>query len=646
MLFSSAFYAYAQVREQEVEEIHVNAVQQEKMRMSLNTNSLDRKSIQETQPEDVGVLMQKFPGISLKSYGGLGGLKTFSSRGLGAQHTSIVQDGFLLQNAQVGQINLGQVQTSNLEKIQFGAKSGNEILPISALINGSNLSFSTFEGTAFFNATKVRICSKQGSFGQWDEYAAFHLSKERIGLTIHGKFRKAIGNYPYQLKIGNYTYDGIQKNNQLEEVYSGASLFIRPTSFKKPIRIIYRNSFIDQGLPGAIVLYNSYGKQYLNTQQHQISADYHTKWNLTEVRYYGAYQWDKQIYTDSTYLNQFNFLQKTYQQENASAGLSLQKNKFGELIQFYGGLEERYSKLHFGGNDSIQPERLQTFTTAGLKINEKKFLVDIRLSYSLVHENNSQVNSIRNLVSPVVHFELKERGKFNWKMGLFAAITNRLPSFNELFYSQVGNKQLQPEIAQQIRLSNGFSKAHKKWFFTTKIDLYYNSIKNKILTIPTKNLFVWSIQNIGKVSARGLDLVQTFDYSFNSKWKMGVQANYSFQYCLDRTDKSSPSYNHQLAYIPMHSGTGDLSIYRNKTGLRFSGVWVGERYSLNQNISANLLPSFATLDISLFQGFKVKDKHAFQLQFQIKNCFNSSYTYVRSFVMPGRNYLISLSYEL
>lgn len=642
-----SFCSRAQVREQKVEEVTVQAKRQDDKRLELNSMTIERKSIQELQPEDVGVLLQKFPGISLKSYGGLGGLKTFSFRSLGSQHSAIVLDGFLLQNTQVGQLNLGQIPTNSIEKIRLGNTESGSLSPVSAMFGGNEIAISTFEGTPHFNSTKVRVSSKIGSFGQYDEYGAVHFAKEKFGITLHGKYRRAVGNYPFHLKVLNYTYSGIQKNNQLEELYSGASLFYRPNKMKQPIRLIYRNTFIDQGLPGATVLYNPFNKQYLKTNQHSISADWNDKIGLTKVRYYGTYQYDNQTYTDSFYLNQENLLRKVYAQSNAAIGISLNKNKFGEILNFYGGLEQRYSYLSIKNQKNSAPERWQTYSNAGLKIQERKFLLDIRLGYQLALDRDS-VNTtykIRNLFAPIFKIETIEYGKLNWKIGLLLASTNRLPSFNELYYSQIGNKQLKPEEAKQINLSNGISKAYKKCVFTSKIELYYNVITNKILAIPTKNLFVWSIQNIGTVHASGIDFVQTFDCQISENWKMMVQANYSFQRSVDRSSELSPSYGHQIAYIPQHSGNADMSVYRKKTGIRISSLYVGERFSLNENVPSNLLVAFYTFDFTMFQSFAIKSKHDFTIQFQIKNITDKSYTYVRSFVMPGRNYLLSLNYE-
>ncbi|MEN9440822.1 MAG: hypothetical protein RLZ33_898, partial [Bacteroidota bacterium] len=111
-----SFLSFAQLTERELQEVRV--------RDSLRNNAekvqaLRRSAILELQGEDVGQLMQKFAGVSIRSYGGLGGLKTISVRSLGSNHSSIVVDGFTLVNNQTGQINLGQLQTESLEGLQL-----------------------------------------------------------------------------------------------------------------------------------------------------------------------------------------------------------------------------------------------------------------------------------------------------------------------------------------------------------------------------------------------------------------------------------------------------------------------------------------------------------------------------------------------
>jgi outer membrane receptor protein involved in Fe transport len=69
------------------------------------------------------------------------------------------------------------------------------------------------------------------------------------------------------------------------------------------------------------------------------------------------------------------------------------------------------------------------------------------------------------------------------------------------------------------------------------------------------------------------------------------------------------------------------------------------RYSLNENTFGNKVDGFILADLSVFTSFLFKN-HELRLQFSCKNILNTSYAYVRYYVMPGRNYLLSLNYAL
>ena len=125
---------------------------------------------------------------------------------------------------------------------------------------------------------------------------------------------------------------------------------------------------------------------------------------------------------------------------------------------------------------------------------------------------------------------------------------------------------------------------------------------------------------------------------------MSSDANYSFQKTIDVTDRNSPTYGDQIAYIPLHTANLDLAVYFRKTGIRISSNFVSGRYALNENVEANKIEGFVTADFSLFHQFEIRNVHSLQLQLNVKNIFNNSYAYIRSYAMPGINYLISLSY--
>ncbi len=63
--------------------------------------------------------LRVFSGVTVKDYGGLGGLKTVVVRSLGANHTGVFVDGVPLSDAATGQVDLGKIPLENLESIEL-----------------------------------------------------------------------------------------------------------------------------------------------------------------------------------------------------------------------------------------------------------------------------------------------------------------------------------------------------------------------------------------------------------------------------------------------------------------------------------------------------------------------------------------------
>ena len=71
---------------------------------------LDSKQLESMSALQLSDALKHFAGLSIKDYGGLGGMKTVSIRSLGTQHTGISYDGISLSDTQSGQIDPGGIQ--------------------------------------------------------------------------------------------------------------------------------------------------------------------------------------------------------------------------------------------------------------------------------------------------------------------------------------------------------------------------------------------------------------------------------------------------------------------------------------------------------------------------------------------------------
>jgi outer membrane receptor protein involved in Fe transport len=178
------------------------------------------------------------------------------------------------------------------------------------------------------------------------------------------------------------------------------------------------------------------------------------------------------------------------------------------------------------------------------------------------------------------------------------------------------------------------------------LDAYYNLVENKIVAIPTKNLFIWSIQNVGKAQVFGADF--QFNHTRNfSELKLETNVNYSFQKVEDLSDKNSPTYKNQLPYLPQHTVNADFTVtYKSKSGITISGLATSNRYALNENIKANRIDGFYVFDASIYHTFSLPNTQSLRLSLNVKNLLNQSYAFVRYYVMPGTNFLISLNYAI
>lgn len=224
--------------------------------------------------------------------------------------------------------------------------------------------------------------------------------------------------------------------------------------------------------------------------------------------------------------------------------------------------------------------------------------------------------------------------------------TMRAPSFNEMYYSQIGNISLVPEDSWQFNLGLIFNKQLRTTPVNLKINGYYNHVTNKIIAVPTQNLFIWSIANIGEVEVKGIDAEAQLFHEFNSASKIQWRGNLTYQEVFDVTDETSPTFRHQIIYTPKWTSSNTFSFYFQDISVHQTTYFVGERYSLSQNIPANRLDPFLLFDASIEYKLAVRKEHVLKFQGGIRNITNSSYAYIRNFVMPGRNYFIKLIYAL
>ena len=178
--------------------------------------------------------------------------------------------------------------------------------------------------------------------------------------------------------------------------------------------------------------------------------------------------------------------------------------------------------------------------------------------------------------------------------------------------------------------------------FWITIDAYYNEVRDKILAAPRQNLFQWSVQNIGKVKIKGIDIAHHITLKEWKNIQINTDITYTFQQALDVTDAASPLYKTQLSYTPKHSGSGTLSVQYKRILLNYNILFSSYRFKQGDQIYENLLQPFTTNDFSI--SYFLKKKYAvYKLIFEANNIFNTQYEIIKYYPMPLSNYRLTLN---
>ena len=148
---------------------------------------------------------------------------------------------------------------------------------------------------------------------------------------------------------------------------------------------------------------------------------------------------------------------------------------------------------------------------------------------------------------------------------------------------------------------------------------------DKIVATPTKNLFIWSMVNLGKVDIKGIDATASLSLQPLDKLRINLSGNYTYQRALDVTN-SNPNSPEGKVY---------------KLNLSYSFLFSGKRYMLGQNISDNRLDSYSDHSISAYRDFKIQKVTA-SLNLEVLNLMNRNYEIVKNFPMPGRSVRVTI----
>lgn len=115
---------------------------------------MSRSELKALNALQVSDAVKHFAGVTVKDYGGIGGLKTVSLRSLGAQHTTVSYDGIAVTDCQTGQVDIGRFSLENVDRLMLSNGQNDQIFqPARLFASAGVLNIQTL--TPQFNGSKT-----------------------------------------------------------------------------------------------------------------------------------------------------------------------------------------------------------------------------------------------------------------------------------------------------------------------------------------------------------------------------------------------------------------------------------------------------------------------------------------------------------
>ncbi len=592
-----------------------------------------------------------FSGVQLKDYGGVGGLKTVNIRSMGTNHTSVFLDGIAIGNAQNGQVDLGKYTLDNLEEISLlSGQNPNLLQPAKAYASASSIFLKT--KSPDFNTKKRQELNtdlKLGDFGLLNPNITYcQKLRERLWSSVSTSYIHANGRYKFRLTNGVYDTTAVRNNGDVERFRLQASLFGKGRDSSSWNVQAY--SFLsDRGLPGAIVANKFDYSQRIWDRNFFLQGSYQKKLNKLELLLNGKASFDYMRFLDPEYVTDKGFLDNRFKEKEGYFSAAF---KYAIDKQWQVSFSSDYLLQDLDANiyRFAYPTRHTFLNVINAAYTTDRFSIQGNLlSTSVIDKVEAYLSAgNKQVFSPTVMFSLQLFDEVPLRLRGFYKDIFRMPTFNDLYYTFIGNTLLRPEFTKQYDLGITYALAFKQSkvkYLDVQTDVYYNTVTDKIVAQPGANLFRWIMYNIGKVEIRGLETNVKIGISLVKDLELGLGINYTYQEAIDVTDKNQTHYGDQIPYIPHHSGSFLGRLDYKKWKLNYSFIYTGFRYNQKANILVNYMEPWYTHDAAIGYSFDV-GKQSLGVNAEVNNLLNQYYDVIPNFPMPGRNYRLTLSYTL
>jgi len=584
---------------------------------------LDRSDIFNTNGNTLSDVLQTAGSMFIKNYGGSGSLSTVSMNGLGAEHTLILLNGLVLNSPQNAQTDLSLISKDNISSIEILNNGSGAIYGSNAI--GGVISIQTNE--AANNDFNFHLNGQIGSYSQ--KKINFGFSKAFNDLNVNASASNETSENDYDYYFNSGTGDVLKSRVNSSYNINHYNLQVKYATGNNS-RLDFYSDYTDarRNLPGietgnepsnAIQTDNNWNNIF--TFQGSISDNLDLKSQIN-------FRNDLSKYNDGVLSDSY------YKNLNISNLTQIQFNVLNS--EFITGFELGHSEIK---SNELTPssDRYQqsVFMLANIKVSK-----DITVFPSARFEHYSDINE--NILTGKIGVNYKPFSGNNLHLKFSLGNNFSAPTFNELYWNETGNPNLNPERSLNADAGVIFELPGTQ---SGILELTYTYIdaNDKIVWQPNSTGY-WIPENISK----SVSNIFSADYHSAdlSIGEMNINAvvKYTYTSSLKNSEDftGDPSYNKMIIYIPQHLLRANLNANINNSGLNVYYSYTGLRFTDVEN--KNSLPPVNLFDGNIYQNFIFTGIRA-QLKLEVNNIFNLNYQVMSGYPMPLRNFKINLNLD-
>jgi outer membrane cobalamin receptor len=628
----AAHPAFAQqdtVKSHELREVEIrSALPQSSFRTTAPQQTLSADQLERSGALQVSDAVKHFSGVQVKDYGGIGGLKTVSIRSLGAHYTAVAYDGIALSDYQTGQVDVGRFSLDNISHIRLTTSLSDDLLqPARNLSLGGLIQIAS---QTFLPKTRRDELKAGLRTGSWQLLNPFLAYSRTLGNSfiwnVSGEYLRSKGDYPFRMDGEMRRRRHSETDNRKGEANLTGTL---RNGGHLSLKAYYYNS--DRNIPGAVISNTTYSGESMADQTAFAQAVYRqtfgNRWTLLSNLKYSttATQYAHQLYPN---------LNSRYHQREAygNASLLYQPSERLSFAWANDGILGHFRALLT--TKRFTPSRITALSALSGKYETPRFTLNVSgLFQSTSESGDGPVPSkTRTHISPSLGGSIQPLAHWPFRLRASYRNTYRLPTFADIYYSTLPNTGLKPENAHQFNVGGVAATSIGKTapYLSISLDTYYNKVENKIMAIPTSSMALWSVQNYGNATIRGLDLNATAHLRIASGFSTELSGNYTRQEVLNEKKQT-------LRYTPRHSASALATLKTPWFDWNYSLVYCGTRFYNETPSPQSLVDSYADHGLSITKNLRYKAV-GLHLSAECLNFTNRQYEVVHAYPMPGRSF--------